>query len=283
MAVIMSKRIITVTLLGLVLALVGFVFLAFINRQRILSANLQCKDNLKGIGVELDWYCQSTNRFISATVPNPDLPPERRLSWLFELYYSYGQASMNLDRKKAWDAPENSDPKALFMGSSKEHPIATLPQFRCPSDSGPGMRGTIGITNYVGIAGLGADYAASLPITDPWSGIFGYERICRPKDVTNGLSNTMAVTETLQDNGSWTAGGSPTVRGLDQHGLPYLGKDGQFNSNHYSRSYFTWTKHSYTTNILFADGSVRSFADDIDPAVFEAMATIHAPAKPNGE
>jgi prepilin-type processing-associated H-X9-DG protein len=89
----------------------------------------------------------------------------------------------------------------------------------------------------------------------------------------------MAVAETLADNGPWTAGGVPTVRGLDQTGVAYLGKCGQFNSDHFSRSYFTWAKHSNSTNILFADGSVRSFTEEMDPRTFEAMATIHGPSK----
>jgi prepilin-type processing-associated H-X9-DG protein len=147
--------------------------------------------------------------------------------------------------------------------------------FICPAAPDPSITGTISSTNYVGIAGIGGNYAASLPITDPWAGVFGYDRRCKETDITNGLSNTMAVAETLLDNGPWTAGGRPTVRGLDQASLPYLGMEAQFNSGHFTRSHFTWTKQSYTSNILFADGSVRSFADDMDAATFEAMATIH--------
>ena len=195
-----------------------------------------------------------------------------------EIWHLRNQAHLLLDKTTAWNDAENLHPKAEFMDIG-EQPIGIDTQLRCPADASPGLLGDIGITNYVGIAGVGGDYAATLPISDPWAGLFGYERKCAVTDITKGLSSTMAVSETLVDNGPWTAGGRPTVRGLDQHGLPYLGKDGQFNSAHYSRSYFTWTKHSYTTNILFADGSVRPFADDIDPATFEAMATIHGPDK----
>jgi prepilin-type processing-associated H-X9-DG protein len=187
-----------------------------------------------------------------------------------------------VDQRKSWEEGENLHPKAEFMDIG-EQSIGIDPELRCPADARPGVFGEIGITNYVGISGIGGDYAASLPISDLWAGLFGYERKCMITDVTKGLSNTMAVAETITDNGPWTAGGRPTVRGLDQAGSPYLGKDGQFNSGHYSRSYFTWSKHSYTTNILFADGSVCSFADDIDPATFEAMATIHSSAKPEGK
>jgi prepilin-type processing-associated H-X9-DG protein len=275
----MTRRIVSAALVLLVVVLACFLLLGFINRQRVLSASLQCKQNLKGIGPSLEWYSASNaGRFPLATVPNAQLSPEKRLSWLVETWHLRNQAHLLLNKAKAWNDAENLHPKAEFMDVG-EQPIGIDTQLRCPADASPGFLGDIGVTNYVGIAGIGGDYAASLPIADPWSGIFGYDRICRPKDITNGLSNIMAVAETLTDNGPWTAAGRPTVRGLDQDGLPYLGKDGQFNSGHYTRSYFTWTKHSYTTNILFADGSVRPFADDIDPATFEAMATIHGPDK----
>jgi prepilin-type processing-associated H-X9-DG protein len=278
----MNRRIIGVVLVSFVALLVAFVLLAFVNRQRMLSANLECKQNMKKLGVSLDWYSQTMGRFPLATVSNADLPPEKRLSWLVETWKLGNQGVLLVDQRKSWEEGENLHPKAEFMDIG-EQSIAINPELRCPADASPGVFGEIGIANYVGISGIGGDYAASLPISDLWAGLFGYERKCMITDVKKGLSNTMAVAETLQDNGPWTAGGRPTVRGLDQAGSTYLGKDGQFNSGHYSRSYFTWSKHSYTTNILFADGSVRSFADDIDPATFEAMATIHGSAKPEGK
>jgi prepilin-type processing-associated H-X9-DG protein len=81
----------------------------------------------------------------------------------------------------------------------------------------------------------------------------------------------MFIAETSWENGPWTAGGFPTVRGLAFNGMPYFGKNGQFCAVH-RRSVLS--NGPMLTNIVFADGSVRAFSETIEPKVFEAMATI---------
>jgi prepilin-type processing-associated H-X9-DG protein len=241
---------------------------------------VECKHRMKLIGDGIRDYADTrAGRFPTATVRSKELPAEERLSWYAEIWPYLIQTQLKLEKDKAWYAEENRPPTAIF-GDQGEKSIALWQDFRCPGDGSPGVIDNVGITNYVGISGIGGDYATTLPISDPWAGLFGYDRVCREKDIDNGLSNTMAVAETLTDNGPWTAGGRPTVRGLEQNGPPYLGKEGQFNSGHYTLP-FTWTKHSYTTNILFADGSVRPFTEDMDPKTFEAMACIHGAPKAN--
>ena len=44
--------------------------------------------------------------------------------------------------------------------------------------------------------------------------MWGYDRRTRPEDVSRGLAETMLLAETALDNGPWTAGGPPTVRGI---------------------------------------------------------------------
>jgi prepilin-type processing-associated H-X9-DG protein len=258
--------------------------------MRAQAAATECKQKLGDIGNGLINYAGLHKAFPKGTIGPNDLPPEKRLSWFTRNWGFMVQGErLNLNEDQPWDSEGNLDPKATVFESGPtlmnvgEIAVGIWRQVRCPADDNPGIVGKIGITNYVGITGIGGDYAATLPISDPWAGFFGYDRKCRREDITNGLSKTMAVAETRTDNGPWTAGGRPTVRGLDQDRSAYLGKEGQFNSGHYSRSFFTRTKDSYTTNILFADGSVRSFTDDIDPATFGGMATIHAPIGGQGE
>jgi prepilin-type processing-associated H-X9-DG protein len=73
----------------------------------------------------------------------------------------------------------------------------------------------------------------------------------------------MAVAETGRALGPWTAGGPPTIRGLDPSDRPYIGQDRQFGGTHPGGSM-----------VLFVDGSVRFVKSSIDPRVFEAMSTI---------
>jgi prepilin-type processing-associated H-X9-DG protein len=133
----------------------------------------------------------------------------------------------------------------------------------CPAFPNMPPEGEPTPTHYLGVAGIGPD-AIHLPLDDPKAGVFGNERRVNEKDVKDGLATTLIVMETATDNGPWTAGGNPTVRGLDPYRSPYLGDHGQFSSRHRPR----------VTNALFADGSVRSLSDAINPQVLEALATI---------
>ena len=117
-----------------------------------------------------------------------------------------------------------------------------------------------GETHYVGIAGVGKD-APTLPKTSKRAGMFGYNRKTRFRDITDGLSNTMMVSEASKDFGPWGAGGKPTIRALTKK--PYIngpdGIGGPFQGG---------------CNVLFGDGSVRFISKDIDPKVFEAISTM---------
>ena len=83
----------------------------------------------------------------------------------------------------------------------------------------------------------------------------------------------MAV-ETVRTTGAWTAGGPPTVRGLEGDGPRYLTRHGPFGGLHRGGA-----------NALFADASVRFLPESTDPQVIEALATIRgsAGAEPIGE
>jgi prepilin-type processing-associated H-X9-DG protein len=117
-------------------------------------------------------------------------------------------------------------------------------------------------TSYVGVAGIGPD-AATLSKEDRRAGIFGYDRETTPDDIKDGSSSTLLVIETARENGPWTAGGFPTVRGFDLGGFPALGPDGQFGG-----------LHRGGCNACFADGSVRFLSESLDPRVFAAMTTM---------
>ena len=81
-----------------------------------------------------------------------------------------------------------------------------------------------GPTNYVGIAGVGKD-APTLPKTSKQAGVFGYNRSTRIRDITDGTSNTVMVSEASKNLGPWAAGGESTIRALTKK--PYInGPDG---------------------------------------------------------
>jgi prepilin-type processing-associated H-X9-DG protein len=212
----------------------------------------------------------TTRIVIFATVRSPSLLPQERLGWYADLAPFVEQWGIEFDRSKPWDSAENLSPTLHGIGIPDcRGPIGTFKVLVCPSnpkqsDESPGL------AHYVGISGLG-DMAAELDADYPGAGMLGYERKLKFEDITDGVSNTMMIAETSWDNGPWTAGGFATVRGLAFNGMPYFGKNGQFCAVH-RRSILT--NGPMLTNIVFADGSVRSFSETIEPKVFEAMATI---------
>jgi hypothetical protein len=265
-----------IVFVGIVVVAVNLLAVGILRLRESADRN-QCQDHLRNIAVALHDFQDSNKRFPSATLPNDYLPPEKRLSWLVPTFgFIDGQLSFSLDRAKAWDAEENREPKA--RGTEDEWSVfGECALFLCPANPRRSSPGWPSLTHYVGVAGLGKD-AVQLERSHPKAGVFGYrppwtlrgenprddmDLGIRLRDIQDGPATTLLVIETNRDNGPWTAGGPPTVRGLDPEGGPYLGKAGQFGSYHWGG-----------THAAFADASVRFLAASIDPRVFEALATI---------
>lgn len=258
------RNLVSVLVLGLVLLLGAGVVIAGIVKVRQRAEREECRDHFREMGLELFQHNYDLGAFPLGTVPNESLPPDKRLSWYVGAwgYAGAGQCGrLIIDKTRGWDAEENRDPQAHYAGG----PTESIGEWRCwicpanPNHAGPGM---IGLTHYVGIAGVGSQ-AAAAPAYDPLVGVFGYDRQTSVKDIKDGTSTTLLLMETALDNGPWTAGGPPTVRGLDPSRQPYLGAGRQFGGT-----------HPGVTGAAFADGSVHFLRNSISPNVLEALATI---------
>lgn len=231
-------------------AVAAAVVLALIARARERQSLMDCCNKLRQVGLALHNY-QGTydGSYPPGTVPNEDLPPERRLSWLHSVYpFVTQEALFRYDSTQPWDAEVNR----------KRYEW----EFVCPSAGHPATEDGRGVTHYVGIAGVGQD-AALLPKADRRAGVLGYDRRTTFHDIKDGASTTVLAAETAWENGPWQAGGYSTVRGLDPSRQPYAGTGKQFGGIH---------RGGFMT--LFADGSVHFITDGIHPATFEALATI---------
>ena len=131
-----------------------------------------------------------------------------------------------------------------------------------------GVKDAIGpaFTHFVGMAGIEDTrnvVAAELPRTDPRAGIFGYDQIAQPAEITDGMSNTILIISAGKIVGPWISGGGATVRGAR---APYFEDITGFSSVGDPKG---------GAVIALADGSVRRISNDIDPAVFRALCTMH--------
>jgi prepilin-type processing-associated H-X9-DG protein len=249
----MRTRITVLLLVLIFLTCMGLLIPAIV-QLRDAQQKLQCMNNLRQIGLAVQNFQSAHRRFPQAAVPDPGLPPEKRLSWLVLIlpYLESSPLYTQIDWKKGWEADEN-------------HSVAVLPHWcyqcsvRCPErDPVSGLAPT----TCMGITGVGAD-AAALPKGDARAGVFGYERELTPKDIEGRAGTLLMVAETARVEGTWIAAGPATLRGLDRKDLPYLGAGRQFGGLHRGGA-----------NGLFADGSVRFLQEAMVPGVFEALAKI---------
>jgi hypothetical protein len=257
----------------LLVAIVFGILLPAISRVRETAARMKCNGQFCLLAVTLHNYASSdgTESFPRGTIPKPDLPPEKRLSWMVSIvpYLDANNLYREFDLTVAADQGRNQA-AAQFR----------WPYFVCPASGEYESTRTGGIwksptplTHYVGVAGVGND-AAVLEVNHSRAGVFGYDRRTSIKDgIPDGLSNSLLVIETSREPGHWAFGGPATVRGVEPDTSPYIGPGrpfGGFHSNGWS-----WREKRYNLTIAaLADGSRRTISDSIAPEVLEALATV---------
>ena len=266
------------TVLHLILVIVLLVVLAAalipaVETLRRASLRMSCQNNLKQIGMAVLSYNDANQHFPPGTMPNSELPPGERLSfYALLLPYTEGKTPFHrLDRKASWDAPANSAAMASWPGNL----------YRCPEwmiqygreRGATTATGLHSITNYVGVAGVGAD-AATRPADSPGIGMFGYDRTMKTDQMKDGLANTMMLIETGHEAGPWLRGGPSTVRGIDPDSGPLIGDGLPFGGTHFREKAFFRGTVAAGFCLLLADGAVRYVKGDLGPAVLAALATV---------
>ncbi|MBI3863474.1 MAG: DUF1559 domain-containing protein [Planctomycetia bacterium] len=221
-----------------------------VQQAREAARRSQSKNNLKQIGLALHNFHDVHNHLPAGTHENDKLKPEQRLSWQADVLPFLDQAPVY--NQIAFDKPWDDDAN---LGILK----VQIPTYLNPALT-VDANGKVGHTHYVGIGGLGKD-GPLLDVDDVKAGIFGYNRTCSFRDILDGTSNTMAVSEASKDFGAWGAGGTSTVRALTKK--PYInGPDGIGGP-------FRGGMH-----VLFADGAVRFISENVNPDILEALTTI---------
>ncbi len=259
---------------GMVLGLLGCLFgvawglWLVLTLAQAASARAECADNLRQIGQALEMYQDHHDKtYPPGTLPNPDLKPDERLSWLAGILPYVGRKGMSAQKwqslvdsihpKQGWQAPVHEIDR-----TSNVH------TYLCPGCPRKDRRA--GLTDYIGLAGEG-DNAATLPRKAPKAGFFGYNRIVTAKEMEIRRSTTLIVTETTRDNGPWIAGGPPTVRGLDPEDTPLIGLDRPLGGCHFDY------RGIAGLNTLWLDGSVRYVTSSTPPNQLVEQTLINRP------
>jgi hypothetical protein len=229
-------------------AVLAALLLPAVQQAREAARRTQSKNNLKQIMLAMHNYHDANNHFPEGTVPNEKLDPDERLSWLAKILPYLDQAPLYnmIDFEGGWEDEANATPLKT-----------PLTVYRNPSQVDTPSE--YGVTDYVGIAGVGED-GPMLPVTSNKAGVFAYNRATKIQDIRDGTSNTICVTDTSEPT-PWGQGG-PSIRSLTEK--PYInGPDG------------IGGPHVGGIHAGLCDGSVRFISENIDPGTFEALTTIN--------
>lgn len=263
------RHVITIVAAGLFLACAGLLFPA-IQKVRQAAARMSCHGRHCFLALTVHRYAAAHDDMLpTGTIPNADLLPEQRLSWLVWMLpdIEQGTAHWEFDLTRG-----PGDPRNEKAGSNRYYGLV------CPA-SGEYERNSrqwkspAPVTHSVGVAGVGAD-AATLPVGHPRAGVFGHSRrISIKTGIPDGTSNTLMLIETANNPGHWAFGGFATVRAFEPGASPYIGPDRPFGGFHNGSPVLVGERSHYCVAAL-ADGSVRGFTSAISPAVLEALATV---------
>ncbi|WP_373653549.1 DUF1559 domain-containing protein [Schlesneria sp. DSM 10557] len=173
-----------------IIAVLIALLLPAVQQAREAARRTQCKNNLKQLGLAIHNYHDTFGCLPIADVNGAVNPvsAHARLLPYFEQVNLYNMIDFNVP----YDHPNNA------VARSKEVPV-----FRCPSDPTPLPASIGGRNNYYWNAGSGIVMYASGAAGQPASnGIVFHNRMFRFSDITDGLSNSAAMSEKLTGDGS---------------------------------------------------------------------------------
>ena len=307
-----QRRGFTLVELLVVIAIIGILvslLLPAVQAAREAARSMQCKNNLKQIGLALHNYESTFRSFppgfisrVTGTWPGGgnDPVPEIGPGWSAAAMMLPQLEESALYEKINFSLPI-TDPANQFARSSD------VPGYRCPSDTWTGPVSvwptTIGINDlaamsYVGVLG-GADPTGNGPTGSylaryeefPFNGMFHRNKAIRHADIFDGTSNTIGIGERsnmFSPNG-WAGviPGGQTVFSAEVAGrrgqavgdtvrpaitmVTVHVRSGGPNAPTGSPGGF-WGPHFGGAHFLLMDGSTRGIATQVDIAIFRALA-----------
>ena len=256
--------------IAIIAVLIGLLLPA-VQKVREAAARLQCKNNLKQIGLAMHNHHDRTGHFppgyVSAVARDgADLGP----GWGWAAHLLLDVEQDNLFKQIAL-AKDIRDP--MHAATVRQ----SLAVFRCASDERHDVFAVkdedgakiidLAHSNYV--ACFGNNEIEENP--GRGNGLFFRNSRVRVGDIADGTSNTLMVGERSSNlaKAAWAG----AVVGAEESAALVLGAADHRPNDAHAHTEDFWSRHPMGVNFLFADGSVRNIANTINPAVWAAIAT----------
>ncbi len=249
-----------------IIAILLGLLLPAVQKVREAASRLECKNNLKQIGLALHNYHGRHRRFppgyISRIGSNgEELGPG--WGWSSFLLSDLEQNNLQSQIRFSLDIRDASHTTARSQ---------ILKVFLCPSDHhvgtfDPGVGIQIAHSNYAAV--FGANEIEEGPGSG--NGVFFRNSRIRMLDITDGTSGTLLIGERSSNlaKATWTG----AVTGVDEAPALCLGSADHAPNDEHAHEEDFWSRHSQGVNCLFADGSVHSVNNGIGESVWQALAT----------
>jgi len=297
-----KRRAFTLIELLVVIAIIAILIgllLPAIQKVREAASRLKCQNNLKQIGLALHNYHDTNGKLPLGATTSPN-----RHTFVPYLFPFIEQANLGAryDFTKHFYESPNIDFNA-YTGVLCQK----IPLYYCPSDH-PGLLALSASAgyyrvrlNYVVCWGNVTRAASTIPVPAGSMGIFGYDssdstakpRMTRFSDITDGLSNTLLMSEILMAKGEQDADNRGDVVNDDHAGPTFMtintpnssANDVNTCMNYNdpampclnattARQMAARSRHPGGVNAVLADGSVRFFSNSIGSGVWSGLGSM---------
>ncbi len=248
-----------------------------VNASREAARRSSCLNNLMQIGLALHNYEMTFEHLPPGTI-NPSGPIQsvevgQHISWVVPIlpFFEETAAYNRIDQKLGAYDSANADVMNCGISSMV-----------CPSDSvGSGFAGSVGTMSY---AGCHHDVEAPIDVNN--HGLLYLNSQVRYRDITDGTSKTIMLGDKFSsetDPGGWISGTRQSLRNTGSalgstKSLRAASQQIDINGNALSQGGVSplevggfGSYHSGVCNFAFADGSVRSLRNSIEPTILQKL------------
>jgi len=181
--------------IAIIAILVGLLLPA-VQAAREAARRMSCSNNLRQIGIALHNHHSANNRFPAGSVAK-EFPLSPSTPWTFYRWSALAMITPHLEQSNVYNRLQLDKPLyTASFGVAPENSEAVklvVPTFLCPSDTYRSLHANFAPTNYAMCTGSGT--GGGTPIdTD---GMFYVNSKTGFKDIQDGSSNTLAVSESL--------------------------------------------------------------------------------------